>query len=132
MGATKSWCRSISRLMLITLLGLTFLWYAALPRVHVYYSSVAQGQLDFVWDTNNVVYRGEISPGGVTADTGDVFPDENFFMILFWTALERNHCIMVNPKWFTTNIYIGPDGTIDRSPGGGTDVDRLSPCVEDY
>jgi hypothetical protein len=128
MNVNKPWYRSIWRMTLITLLSLFTFWYVALPRVHVYYSDKGIGQLDFVWNTQNRIYRGEIAPGGVTADSGHIFPDKEFSMVLDWTASRKNHCIMINPKWPTTSIYIGPDGNIDVNEGSGTDVDRLYKC----
>ncbi|WP_243244453.1 hypothetical protein [Pseudomonas maioricensis] len=131
MSADKPWYRSFWLMTLITLLGLFTFWYVALPRVHVYYSEQGSSQLDFVWNTQNRIYRGEIRPGGVTADAGHIFPDEEFLMVLDWTASKRNHCIMINPQWPTTSIYIGADGNIDMSEGSGTDVERLSKCPWD-
>lgn len=128
MNASRPWYRSFWRLTLLIPLTLFIFWYIALPRVHVYYSDSANSQLDFVWNTQNRIYRGEILPGGVTADSGHIFPDEKFTMVLDWTALRRNHCALIIPKWPITNIYIGPDGTIDRSHEGGTDVEQLRPC----
>lgn len=128
MNVSKPWYRSLWRVTLLTLTAAYTFWYMATPRVGVYYSDAGASQLDFVWDTQHSIHRGEISPGGVTGDVGHTFPTKDFFMEFHWTASRRNHCIMINPKWPETNIYIDAGGNIDMSKGSGTDVDRLSKC----
>lgn len=128
MNANKPWYRSFWRVLLLTLTATYSFWYMATPRVSVYYSGEGAGPLSFVWDTYNGVYKGKITPGSATGDTGDIFPNERFFMDFHWTASRKNNCIRINPKWPETNIYIGADGKIDMSEGSGTDVDRLHKC----
>ena len=132
MSVSRPWYRSFWRVLLLTLTALYSFWYMATPRVGVYYSDKGTGQLSFVWDTQHSIYRGEISPGGVTGDAGHIFPNENFFMEFYWWRdNERRHCISITPKWPAMNIYINADGEIDRSNEGGTDIDRLKECQWD-
>lgn len=84
--------------------------------------------MEFVLNTQHDIFRGEISPGESTGGPGHLFFDENFFMQFDWTVSKKSHCIMINPKWPTTSIYIGADGAIDKNPNSGTDSDLLEEC----
>lgn len=129
MSASKPWYRSVWRVVVLTLTTLYSFWYMATPRVGVYYSDKAAGQLDFIWDTQHSIYKGEIPPGGVTGGIGDIFPNDKFFMDFHWTASRKNNCIRINPKWPTTSIYINADGNVDITEGNGTDIERLTKCT---
>jgi hypothetical protein len=131
MNASKPWYRSFWRVLLLTLTAIYSFWYMGQPRVEVYYSDTANSQLDFIWNTTHSIYRGTIGPGGATGDSGHIFPDESFFMFFEWTASKKHHCLKINPKWPTTRIYIRADGTVDSSSKSGTDLDRLSSCLEE-
>ncbi|KAA0983781.1 hypothetical protein FQ187_11785 [Pseudomonas sp. ANT_J28] len=104
-------------------------WYVATPWVSIHFSDKGKGPLGFVLNTQDEIYRGDINPGEVTGGPGHIFPNDDFFMQFDWTNAGHNHCFSVKPKWPRTHIYIGADGVIDKSPGSGTDVDRLVPCM---
>jgi hypothetical protein len=118
----------LRRRLLILLLLIYFVWYVSVPRVKVYVSEKGSGKLQFVLNTQHDIFRGEILPGESTGGPAHLFPDDDFFMRLDWTASKKSHCVMINPKWPTTSIYIGADGAVDQSPGSGTDSDRLEEC----
>jgi hypothetical protein len=114
---------------LLTLLLLIYLvWYVAVPRVKVYFSDEGSGKFEFVLNTQNDIFRGEIFPGESTGGPGHLFPDDNFFMRLDWTASNKSHCIMISPNWPTTNVYIAADGNLDKSSSSGTDLEQLDKC----
>ena len=114
---------------LLTLLLLMYLvWYVAVPRVNVYFSEKGSGKLEFVLNAQHDIFRGEILPGESTGGPGQLLPDDNFFMRLDWTVSNKSHCIMINPNWPTTNIYIAADGTLDKSSSSGTDLEQLDKC----
>lgn len=122
-------CRFYLKRRLLTLLLLIYLvWYIAVPRVKVYFSEDGSGKLEFVLNTQNDIFRGEIFPGESTGGPGHLFSDGDFFMRLDWTASNKSHCIMINPSWPTTNIYIAADGTLDKSSSSGTDLEQLDKC----
>lgn len=108
-----------------------FFWDLATPWVSIQFSNEGQGSLDFVISTQDEIYRREIKPGGVTGRHGHIFPDDDFFMQIDWSYAGQNHCFSVNPKWPSTHIYIGPDGTVDRRPGSDTDLESLTPCLRE-
>jgi hypothetical protein len=125
----KVWYRSLSLCTFLILVAVFFSWWVALPRVHLYYSKGGSEDLSFVWDTQHRVYRGQIRPGGITGDTGHIFPQDDFFMVLFWSRPGRpRQCVSILPKWPFTSIYIDAEGDIDMSTDGGTDISRLKAC----
>ncbi|WP_223457792.1 MULTISPECIES: hypothetical protein [unclassified Pseudomonas] len=117
---------------LLTLLLLIYLvWYVTVPRVKIYFSEEGNGKMEFILNTQHDIFRGDISPGESTGGAGHLFPDDDFFMRLDWTASNKSHCVMISPSWPTTSIYIAADGVLDKSPSSGTDSDRLKQCITD-
>jgi hypothetical protein len=106
------------------------LWPATILGVSVHYPKEAQEELSYIWNVQHRIYKGQMTPGGGTFDTGFLFPNDDFFMVFEWWSRKGNgrHCVNINPKWPNTDIYLNADGSIDLSEGGGTDVDRLSSC----
>lgn len=119
----------------LLLLALLAFWYIATPTVIVRYSKDATEKLGAVWNTQDRVYRsgrGGLYPGETSVDYGDIFPDGEFFMELYWWGDKtRDHCVNITPKWPRTHIYLDKNGDIDRSEGSGTDTDRLKQCITD-
>ena len=107
-----------------------YLWLRALPGVTVHYPSEAQETLNYIWNVQHRIYKGEMRPGVGAFDTGFFFPDDDFFMMFDWWSTKGNgqHCVSIAPKWPNTDIYLNADGSIDMSEGSGTDVDRLGKC----
>ncbi|WP_244142247.1 hypothetical protein [Pseudomonas gozinkensis] len=115
---------------LLILVVLTYLvWYVAVPRVEIDFSKEGTGDLRFVLNTQNEIFRGNLAPGESTGGPGHLFADDDFFMEFDWRNAGQNHCIRITPKWPTTKIHIGSNGEVDRSAGSGTDVDQLEPCA---
>lgn len=86
--------------------------------------------MEFVLNTQHDIFRGEIFPGQSTGGPGHLVANDDFFMRFDWTASGKSHCIAINPKWPTTSIYIGADGSLDSSHASGTDSDRLKECPQ--
>ncbi|CAI8890677.1 hypothetical protein EMIT0P258_60150 [Pseudomonas sp. IT-P258] len=53
-------------------------WDIALPTVTVHYSEDARGELKYIWNVQDRIFKGRMQPGGGTRDYGFLFPDENF------------------------------------------------------
>lgn len=109
------------------------LWDAARPGVSIYYSLEGREEFSYIWNVQDRISKGKMSPGGGSFDSGFMFPNEDFFMEFSWWSLKtgRNHCISIMPKWRHTKVYLDPDGEIDMSKKGGTNVDRLKECQWD-
>jgi hypothetical protein len=107
-------------------------WDIALPTVNIYYPEDAKGELKYIWNVQDRVFKGRMQPGGGTRDYGFLFPDEKFFMeISWWDDGTLRHCVNITPKWPNTHIYLDANGHIDRSEGSGTDSHRLKQCITD-
>ncbi|WP_256365265.1 hypothetical protein [Pseudomonas sp. PDM25] len=119
-------------ILLALLFSPLIFWYAATPRVAVYYAKDGKGELRYIWNTQHRIDKGGMLPGEATADLGHIFPNEHFFMEFNWRSREgRDHCISIAPKWPKTKIYLDSNGDIDSGSGSGTDVDRLKRCTID-
>lgn len=131
--AIRRW-RNVAVLSLLMISPFAF-WYVATPTVTVHYSTQATENLGIVWNTQHRIYRsgrGGLYPGETSMDFGHIFPDEAFFMELYWWGKRTgNHCVNITPQWPTTHIYLNANGDIDRGEDGGTDTDRLKPCTSD-
>lgn len=107
-------------------------WRSALPTVIAHYPEDGREELRYVWNVQDRIYRGKLSPGSRTGNTGFLSPADEFFMEFSWhSEKSRWHCISVTPKWPTTHIYLDADGNIDMRKDSGTDADRLKPCEWD-
>ncbi len=116
--------RHFWRWVLAVLLAPLVFWYFALPRVSFHFSDKGQGRLGYISNVQHSIYKGEIYPGETTGDVGHIFPDENFFFEFYWVNGGKSHCTRVKPKWPEINIYIGPDGAIDRSRTDGNVLEK--------
>jgi hypothetical protein len=96
--------------------------------VRFLFSADGREELSYILNTQHKIDKDEIQPGKGTSGFGHIFPDEDFFMEFYWEISGHQHCVRINPQWPMTNIYIGPDGNIDKSPEGGTDIERLEYC----
>ncbi len=97
----------------------------------VHYAKSGKGELKYIWNVQNRIYKGRMKPGGGTSDTGFIFPDDKFFMeIHWWRAGVRMRCVSITPKWRTTHIYLDENGNVDKRKGSGTDTDRLKRCPD--
>ncbi len=103
---------------------LVFLYFAT-PQVSFHFSDKGEGRLGYILNVQDVIYKGEIYPGEATGGPGHIFPNDGFFMMFEWNNGGKWHCIMTKPKWPKINIYIGPDGAIDRSR---TDAKVIEEC----
>lgn len=117
--------RHFWRWVLAVLLAPIVFWYFATPQVNFHFSDKGQGPLHYILIVQNDDYKGAIFPGETSGGPGHIFPNEGFFMELDWNNDGRSHCIMVKPKWPKVDIYIGPDGAIDRSR---TDANVIEEC----
>jgi len=117
----------------LLLLAAVLLWRnAVLPTAIIHYSKFGNGELKYIWNVQDRIYKGQLQPGGVTIDHGFLFPDDKFFMeIYWWSDNVRSHCVNITPKWLTTHIYLDANGDIDTRKGSGTDTDRLKQCITD-
>ncbi len=117
--------RHFWRWVLVVLLAPFVFWYFATPQVNFYFSEKGQGRLGYILNVQHKIYKGEIHPGQVTGGPGHIFPDDQFFFEFYWVNGEKSHCTRVRPKWPDTDVYIGPDGAIDRSR---TDANVIEEC----
>lgn len=119
----------------ILLLPLTALalWLVALPSVTIHYTKEGRNEFSYMWNVQDRIYRGHMTPGGGAIDHGYLFPDEEFFMEFSWRNISggRYHCISITPKWRNTHIHLDENGSIDMRKKSGTDVDRLKECTWD-
>lgn len=107
-------------------------WYVATPRVAVYFADNGKGELSYIWNVEDRIDKGHISPGGATADTGFIFPGDEFFMEFSWQPYGgRSHCVSIIPNWPKTSIYLDLHGNLDTEKGVGTDANRLKQCEWD-
>ena len=107
-------------------------WDIGLPAVTIHYSKDAKGELKYIWNVQDRIFKGRMQPGGGTRDYGFLFPDDKFFMeVSWWDDSAIRHCVNVTPKWPNTHIYLDANGDVDRSEGSGTDSDRLKQCITD-
>ncbi len=107
-------------------------WYYAPPKVHVSYSKDGTKNINYILNTQDKIVKGELIRGKSTGDVGHIFPNDEFFMELYWwREKERRHCVSIMPKWPDTHIYLDADGNVDTSERSGTDVDRLKRCEWD-
>lgn len=118
-------------MLLVLALVLVALWnIIVLPSATVHYSKEGVEELRIIWNVQHRIYKGRMPPGSSTSDHGFLFPDERFFMMFdWWSDKGRHHCVMINPTWSTTHIYLDANGDIDRSR---THVDQLKACPGDF
>lgn len=64
----------LKRRLLILLLLIYLVWYVAVPRVKVYFSDEESGKLEFVLNTQNDIFRGEIFPTNLQEGLVTFFP----------------------------------------------------------
>lgn len=100
--------------------------YVARPGVNVRFSDRGKGNFDYIWNVEHSIYKGELLPGGVTGDTGHIFPGPDFFMRFDWKRGEEGECVEITPNWPTVNLYIGSDGLLD---GSKTDMGYVRTCT---
>ncbi len=117
--------RHFWRWVLALLFSPILFWYFATPQVGFHFSSNGQGRLGYILNVQHSISKGQIFPGEATGGVGHIFPNGGFFMEFDWNNDGRSHCIMVKPKWPKVDIYIGPDGAIDRSR---TDANVIEEC----
>jgi hypothetical protein len=124
----------VKRIKTRHLFGLFFLlatlfWYVATPVVNIYYSENGKEELRYVWITPNATYKERMLPGQSTFDTGDIFPNEKFFMMFdWWSEGGIRNCIYITPKWPRTKIYLDGNGDIDTQKTAIEDMSRVKPC----
>lgn len=105
-------------------------WSTATPNATLHFPKNGIGEIRYQWNTQHQIYRGALQPGESVSDMGAVFPDERFFMVVdWWVDKSFRGCVKVTPKWYGTNIYLDEKGNLDLSPEGGTDLDRVMPCI---
>lgn len=132
MPASEKKSLHIGRWIAALLIALIAFWYYAPPRVYIYYSKDGAKDISYILNTQHQNLKGNLLPGETTGDVGHIFPDDEFFMELYWWRdKERGHCVNVTPKWPNTHIYLDANGDIDSSEGSGTDSGRLKQCITD-
>lgn len=99
-------------------------WYIATPQVSFHFSEKGQGRLGYILNVQHNISKGEIYPGEATGGPGHIFPNEKFFMELYWNNRGKSHCIRVKPRWPKTDVYIAADGAVDKR----TDGELIEPC----
>ncbi|WP_050507783.1 hypothetical protein [Pseudomonas syringae] len=105
-------------------------WTTATPTATLHFPETAIGEIRYQWNARHRIFRGELYPGERVTDWGDIFPKEDFFMVVDWWADGgRRQCVKVIPKWYGTDIYLDANGQLDQSPEGGTDLDRVMHCT---
>lgn len=105
--------RYIWRWVVVVMLAPIIFWYVATPQVTFHFSDKGQGRLGYILNVQHDISKGEISPGETTGGAGHIFPNDQFFMELYWNNRGKSHCIRAKPRWPSIDIYIGADGAID-------------------
>lgn len=105
--------RHIWRWVVVIMLTPILFWYFATPQVSFHFSDKGQGRLGYILNVQHDISKGEIYPGEATGGAGHIFPNEHFFMELYWNNRGKSHCIRAKPRWPSIDIYIGEDGAID-------------------
>lgn len=121
-------------LLWIPALPLLFLWVKIQlePSVTIHYAKTGKGEFKYIWNVQHRIYKGRMKPGGGTTDSGFIFPDDKFFMEIYWWQDGVNRrCVNITPKWKNTRIYLDENGNVDTRKESGTDVDRLKRCITD-
>jgi hypothetical protein len=114
----------------ITLLILFVGWYSAMPVATLHFPESGFGEVHYQWNTRHRIYRGVLFPSGKATEPGELFPKEDFFMVVDWWANGGSRqCVKVIPKWYGTDIYLDANGNLDQSAEGGTDLDRVTNCT---
>lgn len=116
--------------LFIALASIFFVWYFATPKATLYYPEDGEDEIFYRWNTHDRIYRGTLYSGMKSIEPGELFPEEDFFMVVEWW---RNRvywgCAKVSPKWYGTDLYLSKNGDLDISPEGPTDVDRVMLCT---
>lgn len=129
MSASEKRPRQVGRWIGLFLIGAIACWYAAIPRVVVFYSKDGTKKINYILNTQHTIVRGGLLPGETAGDVGHILPSDEFFMRLdWWNAKGLNRCVMIMPQWPTTEIHIDRNGEVDTSEGSGTDRNRLKAC----
>ncbi|WP_343595134.1 hypothetical protein [Pseudomonas sp.] len=110
--------RRIWRWVVVIMLTPIIFWYVATPQVSFHFSDKGKGRLGYILNVQHDISKGEIYPGEATGGAGHIFPNDQFFMELYWSNRGRSHCIRVKPRWPSIDIYIGADGAIDSRTDG--------------
>ncbi|MDR2317486.1 hypothetical protein [Pseudomonas monteilii] len=110
--------RHIWRWVVVIMLSPIIFWYVATPQVSFHFSDEGQGRLGYILNVQHDISKGEIYPGETTGGAGHIFPNDQFFMELYWNNRGKSHCIRVKPRWPSIDIYIGADGAIDSRTDG--------------
>ncbi len=119
-----------ARFKCLMLLSPFAVWQVSTPDVTLHYSENATSELSYIWNTHHRTFKRRLLSGETTGDYGAIFQDEDFFMEVYWRDSGNiSGCVRIDPKWPETHIYLKADGRVDTSPAGGTDVDRLYPCL---
>jgi len=127
------WALYLPLLVIVVPIALLKAWHAVLPSATVHYAKEGTGEIHYVWNVQDRIYRGRLRPGHATSDDGFLFPDSNFFMeLIWWKDGERSHCVGFTPKWPSTDLYLDADGNIDRRKGSGTHKDGWHRCTWDW
>ncbi|AYN16600.1 hypothetical protein CHR29_16175 [Pseudomonas monteilii] len=103
---------------MVILLSPIIFWYFATPQVSFHFSDKGQGRLGYILNVQHDISKGEIYPGEATGGAGHIFPNDQFFMELYWNNRGKSHCIRAKPRWPSIDIYIGADGGIDSRTDG--------------
>jgi hypothetical protein len=120
---------------LIALIVMTFLpflfWYVATPRAILHLAEGGVREVRYQWNTNNRIYRGTLHAGRRATEPGELFPKEDFYMVVDWWRSQDDigRCVMVTPVWYGTNIYLNADGDVAQGPDSGTDLERIKICT---
>lgn len=132
MFANKKRPLHIGRWITLLLVATIAIWHYAPPKAYIFYSKNGTKDISYVLNTQHTITRGGLRPGETTGDVGHIFPDDKFFMELYWWREgEHRHCINITPKWPTTEIHLDLNGNIDTNKESGTDTDRLKQCTTD-
>ena len=101
--------------------------------VTVRYPAEGEGEIRYIWNVQDEIYKGGMKPGGVAYDVGHLFPGDDYFMEFNWwkNTGGRRHCVSITPGWFEVHIQLDLNGEIDRHESSGTTETRLKACEWD-
>ena len=118
---------------LLILLFVNLILNAVFPSVTVSYPAEGKGDIRYIWNVQDEIYKGGMKPGGGAYEVGSVFSGADYFMEFNWWKNKegRRHCVSITPGWFDVHIQLDLNGEINKHENSGTTVARLKACEWD-
>lgn len=106
-----------------------YAWVMSYPSATVSYSTDAKNELLYAWNVKHKTRLDKLPPGDEAFATGDLLPDEKFFMEFSWRdGKGHSHCISLTPSRRKTHVYLDAGGNLEPDKGSATDNTLLKRC----